>query len=610
MGRGKSKKRRSKKRAELPEKTAKPKDPIKTEQVTSVPKDTPLKTGRILFFIWLGGIGLVAIFYLVLKMFAMNAYAGDEYIYLYQSKLVSEGVAPYSGFAMAHPPVHALFTALVFKAFGYHFLLGRFLPALWCLFGGLALAVLVRREYGIVASISAAGLFLLAHEPLRASSHYTGVNMTLALLILTVLAYRLGAIRAAAALSVLAVFTRLYAAPGILVLVFYALLANRRQGLRLIAWGAGIGIAGFVAIGLWTGFGDMVHNMLLYHAQKTPMKPGSLAGMRDKVLFHNSSITALFLLAQPAIVAFLAQAYARTDKRLGPIVRVSKAVRSSGTGLVVLSSAITILFLVVLLSMNRVWMYYFIPSFAFAAVAGGWLIHKWINGMFHLIRTGVVLISAEPGRLASLLGGTVLFVIFIIASYLSPMLESRLGYYQRAMEKEPSQRFHTYNWNPGLLPETIGNLVRSALWKDQREIGRAYMRFNHYLWHESRILNVVDDVIEAMEQETTPSGEIFGDSGTVPLFALLANRRIAGNEVDTNIQRYRSGNADPKELIERIDRPSTEMIILRHRFGVTGVKEVRFLVKKKYKLLKSFKSAQKRVFSLYKRRSDEKRSSP
>ncbi|MCP4606650.1 MAG: glycosyltransferase family 39 protein [Proteobacteria bacterium] len=606
MGRGKSKKRRSK-NSVPPARDAEAKTPVKKKPITQTDADTAIKKSRFGLVAWLGGCGLVALLFLVLKMIAMNAYAGDEHIYLFQAKLISEGVAPYSGFAMAHPPLHALFTALILKLFGYHFLLGRLLPVLWCLAGGLVLTVVVRREYGAVASISAAALYLLAHEPLRASSHYTGVNMTVALLISAVLAYRLNAIRTTAALSALAVFTRLYAGPGVLILVVFALLADRRKGIRLVAWGAGIGVAGFVVFGLWTGFGDMVHNMFLYHAQKTPMKPGALTGMRDKVLFHNAVIAILFVLSQIALLATITRAYTKTDTSLGPIARVFCAVRSSRVGLIVLSGLIAFFFLAVLLNMNRVWMYYFIPSFPFAAIAGGWLISKWIDGAILLVRTKAKPIFAESGRRISLVGGTFLFIAFVLACYLSPMLEWNLGYYKREMKKSPMERVHAYNWNPGLLPGSISELVRSTLWKEKRVIGEKHTRFNYYLWHESRILNVVDEVVATIKAETTSNGGIFGDSGTVPLFALLSGHPIAGNEVDTNIQRYRSGNANPKDLIKKIDRPSTEMIILRHRFGVAGVKEVQLLIKKKYKRIKSVRTAQGRVFHLFKRRADEKR---
>jgi hypothetical protein len=169
------------------------------------------------------------------------------------------------------------------------------------------------------------------------------------------------------------------------------------------------------------------------------------------------------------------------------------------------------------------------------------------------------------------------------------------------MEKPPEQRVHSYTFKPGPLPELVNDWVRYLIWRDERIIGETYNVFNYYLWHESRVMDVVDEIVETIARETAPGDEIFGDSGTVPLFALLTGRRIAGNEVDTNIQRYRSGNADPKALISKIDNYKTKMIILRRNFGVFGVAEVRRLVEAKYRRVKSVRSAQGRVFLIFKR---------
>ena len=148
----------------------------------------------------------------------------------------------------------------------------------------------------------------------------------------------------------------------------------------------------------------------------------------------------------------------------------------------------------------------------------------------------------------------------------------------------------------------MNEAIRAALWHDQRVIGTIYNRFTYLLWHESRILDIVDDAVKIIDSEVGAKGALFGDSGTVPLFALLTGRRIAANEVDTNIQRYRSGNADPKQLIEKIDHAQTEMIILRDRFGITGVAEVRRLVENKYRAVKKLRTFNGKRFTFYKRR--------
>lgn len=122
-----STKRSKKKRLRKAEQTA-----VKVQAAASAPVESPpaaipaqmtprVAGDMVATIIWAACAAVAAVIYLTLKMFSLNAYAGDEYIYLYQGKLIAEGVIPYSGFAMAHPPLQAIFTALIFKLFGYQF---------------------------------------------------------------------------------------------------------------------------------------------------------------------------------------------------------------------------------------------------------------------------------------------------------------------------------------------------------------------------------------------------------------------------------------------------------------------------------------------------------
>lgn len=550
---------------------------------------------------WMLGIGLISLFWLVLKMFGMNAYGGDEHIYLYQAQLVSEGVAPYSGFAMAHPPLQAALTAVLLKVFGYQFLMARMLPVAWCLAGGVILAIMVRRESGFVASAAALALYILAYEPLRASSHFTGVNMTTTLLLAAFMTARTGRIKVCAGFCVAAIFTRLYAAPGVIALTVWILISDRRAGLRLIAWGAGIGTVVFLAVGAWTGFEDMVHNMLRYHAQKTPMKPESLANMKANVLFHNALPLAIFALSVPAMFGAMARRWKKSASDLRIVERLSDAIRGARISLPLLGAFTAVIIGLVLINMDRVWMYYFVPSFAFAAMAGGWLVSRLFQGGVRLFidRRRA---SATGLNRVTIAGGVIAVACILAAFFFGPMLESRLGYYQKEIDLPVAKRTHEYTWKDGMLPGPVNDAVRSVIWSDQRTIGDQYWSYTYYLWHESRHLDVVDEITREIIARTDEGYSIFGDSGTVPLFALLSGRSIAAAEVDTNIQRYRSGNADPGDLIRRIDEPGTRLIILRNRFGIAGLKQVQKLIASRYKLVRKFVTAQKKLYLMYERK--------
>jgi hypothetical protein len=325
--------------------------------------------------------------------------------------------------------------------------------------------------------------------------------------------------------------------------------------------------------------------------------------MRDTVLFHNAILAALFVLGLPALIGAFGRHVERADGSRGVRARVRAAIAEGRLGLPFLAVLTVALFLVILLSMDRVWMYYFVPPFPFAAVIGGWLIARWWE-------TGVGLVRGRgrPTRFgsswAAVVSWAVLLIGLVVAWNLAPRLEHRLRYFKREMERPASERVHTYEWKPAPLPGFVNELVRAAIWRDERTIGYEYSSFEYLLWHESRQCDVVDEMVDAIRELSDEDDLIFGDSGSVPLLALLSGRDIAAAEVDTNIQRYRSGNADPAETVARIDEARTRLIVLRDRFGVAGLTDLKLLVKRKYRLARSFRSAQKRVFRIFVRRAD------
>ncbi|MCU0662795.1 MAG: glycosyltransferase family 39 protein [Myxococcota bacterium] len=552
--------------------------------------------------LWLG-LASVCGFYLLLKMFGLNPYAGDEHIYLYQSKLVSQGLRPYADFAMAHPPLQTLIHALLLKVFGFGFLPGRLLPVGWCLAAGLLLAFVVRRELGVIAAITATGLFLLSYEVLRSSTHATGVNATMTFILAALLSHRRGWVVATAALCTAAVLTRFYAAPAILAFVAHGLVRDPPKGGRLVGYGAAFGAASFTALGLWTGFGAMWSNLFLYHANKTAMGEDTLANMRDTVLFHNATLAAAFGVG--AIVALVSFLLAVSLDKGALLPRLRRAAGTSRTGLPLLSTFVVAIYVVLLSRMDRVWMYYFVPAFPFAAIVAGAWVSRCCLSAFRLFSERFSLEKAGLSR-AALFGLAASFIVFALLVFVSPRLEQRLDYWQGEMGRPEAERVKTYAWRDGVLPRRLNDFVREWLWQDQRVVGDRYFSWNYLLWHESRVLDITEEAVAAVRANTTQQGEIFGDSGTVPLLALLSGRKIAANEADTNIQRYRSGLADPVALVRAIDLPSTELIVLRPRFGVAGLEQIQDLVRNKYERVKVLKSSQGMALVFFKRRSSDR----
>ncbi len=547
---------------------------------------------------WLTGVVFVGLFFLVLKSYNIQPYSSDESIYINQGKLITEGFTPYEDYAMAHPPLQSIFIALIIKTVGYNFEFFRLIPALWCLLAGVLLSIMVRREYGSFAAVMAMGLYVLSYEPLRAASHFTGVNMTIAILMAAFLAQRKEKILLCAIFCVLAVFTRLYAIPAVMALVLSSFLRDRKEALHLVGYGATAGIIAFLMVGIWTGFGAFMNDVFLFQAQKTSMTLDKLQDMRDGVLFHNAIPFVLFLLGAFTVTG----GYFR--KLISPSDAQKKNKKKSDVkdeddlSLVYLSVFAVIFICSILLNMDRVWMYYYVLAFPFGAITGGWLLEWWrkqLAEVFVALKSGTFSAMVKSPWLAGSL------LIFIGAWFASPRLEKRLDYYKEKMREAPEKRIASYTWRDGKVPGFVNDLMKSLFWKDQRVIGEHYNFINYYLWHSSRTLDITEAVVDEIKKRTSEKDFIFGDSGTVPLFALLANRDIAGKEVDTNIERYRSGNADVREMVSRIDTAATKLILLRDNFGVAVFPEVKELVGRNYKEVKVFNSNTGFTLRMYER---------
>ncbi|OYT39744.1 MAG: hypothetical protein B6U86_04950, partial [Candidatus Altiarchaeales archaeon ex4484_43] len=122
---------------------------------------------------------LIVLFFLFLKTQGLRYAAGDGNIYFYMGKLIAEGKMPYGDFFYAHPPLPVFIFAIIFKIFGFNFLLLKSVPIIAITVSSIFLYGTVRENMGERESILAVMLFLFSYDLLRASTHPTGVNVTL-----------------------------------------------------------------------------------------------------------------------------------------------------------------------------------------------------------------------------------------------------------------------------------------------------------------------------------------------------------------------------------------------------------------------------------------------
>ncbi len=536
--------------------------------------------------IWMAGIAVVAVIFLIFKMYNLHPYSSDESIYICQGKLVADGFTPYKDFKMAHPPLQTLFIALLFKTVGYDFTFFRILPALWTLLGGIILAIVVRRELGSIASVFSMAFYILAYEPMRASIHFTAVNMTIALLMCALLSQRSKSLLLCAIFSVFAVFTRLYALPAFLALLIFTWLHDKREAYKLTGYGLTAGLFLFLLMGVWTGFSDFINNVFMFQAQKTSMRSEQVAFMRDGVLFHNAIPLVMFILGTLTALIYFFKKSVNNDSIRKAKKQKQTAVANEDISLVWFSASTVIFMLMILLNLKRVWMYYYVLAFPFAAIASGYMISVWVRYFSSILMKPR---SQTPAAHYSPYWTIGSLVIFFAVYMVSHKLERRLDYYKEAM-RDPAKRKAYYTWVDGRLPGFVNKAIKNIFWEEERTVGNTYSSFTYYLWHSSRVLDITDELLTEVDSRSSEDDKIFGDSGTVPLLSLLGNRGIANNEIDTNIEQFRSGNINAKELVQKIDIPSTRLVILRDKFGVATVPEIQNMINRNYREVKALKS--------------------
>ncbi|MGZ3770939.1 MAG: hypothetical protein ACXVCP_15025 [Bdellovibrio sp.] len=112
----------------------------------------------------------------------------------------------------------------------------------------------------------------------------------------------------------------------------------------------------------------------------------------------------------------------------------------------------------------------------------------------------------------------------------------------------------------------------------------SFYRYKNTLAEASTIENL-DDIVKYVSSETSPNETIYGENSFVPLIALLADRKIFNNYVDTNIKFVNQGLFSLESRAEELSKGHVTLILQRGTVeqsritSVTPVVPVDFLFK-------------------------------
>lgn len=507
--------------------------------------------------------------YALLKTHGMRAADGDENIYFYMAHLVANGEVPYRDFFFAHPPVHVLVPALLFKVFGFSVPLAKAIAPIAAAGAGLFAWATARARLGRLAAALTLPAFLFASELLKASTNLTGVNLTLLFISAGTYYALTGRLARGGAAFGLAASTGFYAVAGAAVLGVLLIATGWRPALRFLVGFAAV--FGAINLFFWALGGDSyVDGVYRYHLLKEAKDPDQLPlsgapggplyaiahnfavflkgkEMAESTYYHGALYWTAALAPLPLLVRALLQpspalpADAPRSRRLLHLLDP----RTLGDGTP--ESAVRLLYLVALgyflqLSLfKELYDFYFVLPFAALAPLAAWTLAASAG----LVADGLARVrGARPGT--ALLG--IAFLALTLAA--GPIRQSANA---RAW---PDERANAgarvdFAWSEPPHLAALSGVVHLLFWRDHRTKGALQPGTAHYLWSKKRWFSTAQDMADHIRATTPADATILGASTIAPLVALLADRAIAANEVDTNSKRFKAGLSTIDELFTR-----------------------------------------------------------
>ncbi len=547
---------------------------------------------------WLGWLaaGLLLALFGAMKSYALHPQTGDEGIYFYYATRSLHGVVPYRDYVFAHPPLQLLVLAPVFALLGSSFLVGKLVPpALGLATAALLLVVArrIRRESWVPALASLA-LYVTTYDVLRVTSHYTGGNLGALLGLLAMERLTAGRPIQAGLVTAMTGMAALYAVPGP-VFAGLVLLAPRPRDLASFLLAT---VVPFLlmngAMVAWTGW-PYVEQVYLFHLAKPPFAGGT--GGMWKALVRDDTL--LTVAAGLSLLTLLASVGLSTTGRRGSMWLQglrgwfgSRELDSSERGEVaeffrargpwIAAAAGLVGQLAALSYLKRIYTYYFAPAYPLMALVGGGL--AWY--IWEAAR------ARRWGKVVPLAMGLLVGVWW---------LTDELAY-RRPPGSPPTKR---YQWFGRTYLGPVDGLVRTLLWEDEREIDRTYNPLTRYLWHESRYSEALPKLASYVREHGSPSDQLFGDSMSAPVVALMSDRLIAGDLADTNRQHYTSGTRDASEDIALVDGPNLRFVVCRGRVAVCAERAVRVWLSRSFRLAARVKEPRRSgTFFLFERKRD------
>ena len=562
--------------------------------------------------------GLVVLYFLVLKSFSIHWQTGDENVYFYMAWATADhGALPYGDYFFAHPPLHLLPGIILFGLFGFGPLTARLIPVGATITGAVFLFLLAKKHMGRVAAVATVFLYLTAFSLLRASTHWTGINLSVMWVIIGLWAFYKNRPLSSGVFMALGVCTGAYVLPGAMMAGLLALLRSRNDGLRYLVGFASVW--GFInLVCLIIGGSQFIDGVYRYHVAK-PSAPGAAWKMSVRVFTDNFALF-LGVLFGP-LVAWLDKLLEKEEKpEEEPKKKKKKKKRKGeeppagflalwlwlrrillqegGKSLARVGALWTLGYVIFIAMLARVFPFYFLLLFPAMALAGGYAVTWMIRRVTDLAKTWKN--RGKPWYRGLAVVGALLLVVMVAYLVRLPAQRSLLPKYVRKIDK-PMQ------WSDSPLPGVNG-FLKWCCWDDVAEAYQDYSTTQEILYHESRFFEKAEQLAYYVEKNTTKDQTIFGDSSTAGIVALLSGRRLAADFADTNTMRFKSKITSVDETIKTIEADNLALVLVSGHSGRYGrfasVREFRRWLVDNYEEAYRIRDRTKGVYTLLKKKTD------
>jgi len=436
--------------------------------------------------IWVLFLIIMAMFFIAESRGLNDFDPGDEHVYIYMGKMVSEGNMPYQDFFNSHPPLHIFMNSFLYRIFGFQQFIFKLLPLIAVIASSFFLFRLVLEKFGKIEAFASIILFLSSLEVLKFSTYGVGINITMFFVVSGIYYLYKNKHMVSGLLFGLAGITGIYSLPALIIILPILFFNNKAKFIKfskgfLITFG----ITNIILL-IFAG-SSFFTSVYLYHLLK-PVIEGSnifLTVVKANIL--------LFILP-------LTFFWSKNKDKLSVMF------------------AIIIIYLLFFSMLGRIFKFYFLIIFPIMAIVGG-----------------------------------VAFVNLI-----------------KKIKKEDARKFLTFTFL--LIVILLG--IKNAVYVNQ-------VYFDEF--------EIKEDMTNYIIKNSEANEKIFGDISIVPMMALLSNRDIALNMVDTNKMVFESGVVNLKQTLEELDKENLKFIIIRPFTELATIDEFNEYINDKCVVAEQFK---------------------